>query len=330
MIHVRQVTIGLVLVLLASAGLPQDPANSGSQYENLARGKPYVLQPKPNYEYTRNDPHALTRLTDGEYTDPAKGQYWIQPTTVGWAEATVEITLDLGEDRAIRGVSFGTVVADGTDVRLPEREDILVSANGRQYHLAGDLAQLDRRSRPCGYNLPVRLQTDELMVHRRYVKLVVHKGGRLFIFCDEIEVYRGPDAWVLDRPMPGPAIDYAMTLLENPFSLAVKARLDQDLRDARAAIEQSETPAATRTGLLAVADAIQQDVDALPELQNTPGYRAVFPLNAVHARTFALYGGVKRVIRPGEAAATGWREPRDRAAADVVRCEFAEMLEQLR
>ena len=75
---------------------------------------------------------------------------------------------------------------------------------------------MDLRPRPAGTNVVHRFQTDELMIHGRYVKLIVHKGGRVFIFVDEIEVFRGVDAWKIERPLPGTAVEYPMTLLENP------------------------------------------------------------------------------------------------------------------
>lgn len=137
-------TVGWALALTACVCAAQAPADFSARYENLARGKPYVLAPVPNYEYTRNDPHALTRLTDGAYTDVTKGQFWVQPTTVGWANPTAEITLDLGAHHAIRGLSFGTVVADGTDVQLPERMDVLVSVDGRRYYLTAAGSQSPR------------------------------------------------------------------------------------------------------------------------------------------------------------------------------------------
>ncbi|HJN14383.1 MAG TPA: hypothetical protein QGH10_02770 [Armatimonadota bacterium] len=63
-------------------------AMAASAQENIALGKPYVLHPQPNYEYTRNDPNALARLTDGAYTDTEAGQFWTQQTTVCWATPT--------------------------------------------------------------------------------------------------------------------------------------------------------------------------------------------------------------------------------------------------
>ncbi len=200
---------------------------------------------------------------------------------------------------------LGTVVATGTDVQLPERVEVLVSVNGRDYHLAGDLVEMDERPRPVGYNQAFRLQTDQLMVHGRYVKLIVHKGGRYFIFADEIEVFRGIDAWKTERPLPGPAIEYPMTLLENPFSLAYRARLDRDLRDARLAIEQTDAPPDLRAEWLAEADTIEQAMGALPELRTSAEFRATFPLDEIHARTYALHGSLR--AEQGHDALVAWR-----------------------
>ena len=294
----------LTMLAAGAIGAEAEPV-AGTGYENLALGKPYVLHPRPNYQYTRNDPHVGTRLTDGEYTDVSKGQFWVQPTTVGWAAGQVEITLDLGEDYAIRGLSFSSVAGGGADVELPKRVEILVSVDGRRYHLAGDLVQMDPRPRPAGYNVPFRFETDQLTVHGQYVKLIVHRGGRLFIFVDEIEILRGVDAWMIERPMPGPAIEYPMTLLENPFSLALKGRLDRDLAQARSAIRNASVADEVRDRLLAETDVIQQDLDATPEYESSKGFSAVFPLNAIHARTYALHGSLREAL--GHAALIVWR-----------------------
>ncbi|MBI5090882.1 MAG: hypothetical protein HZB26_00385 [Candidatus Hydrogenedentes bacterium] len=58
---------------IASATLDRPSAN-------LAQGKPYTLNPAPNYGLC-TDPGDATQLTDGVYT---KGHFWTQLSTVGW------------------------------------------------------------------------------------------------------------------------------------------------------------------------------------------------------------------------------------------------------
>lgn len=301
---IARMTMVMVTVLCAAEAIRcQELPPVGAEHENIALGKPYVLHPRPNYEHTRNDPHIPTRLTDGEYTDTSEGQFWVQPTTVGWANPTVEITIDLGEHFAIRGFSFNTA-GGGGGVEWPVSIEVLVSVDGRRYHRVCDLVE-ESPPPPLRYNVPHRFATDQLMVHGRYVKFIVHRGGRLFIFVDEIEVFRGVDDWKRERPLPGPAIEYPMTLLENPFSLAFKARLDADLKSALAAIEQADVPDAVREDLLAEAKAIEADMDDLPELHSSPEFRGTFPLNDIHARTFALHGALRQAQR--QPALVAWR-----------------------
>jgi hypothetical protein len=305
---VGMMAVGWLIMLATVAANGQEISGSPdaqAHYENVARGKPYVLYPRPNYEYTKADPHTFTRLTDGEYTDRTKGHFWTQPTTIGWASSTAEITLDLREHYGIRGLLVGTALSTGTDVKLPESIEVLVSIDGRRYHPVGDLVKMDSRPRPVGYNQIFRLQTDQLMVHGRYVKLIVHKGGRFFVFIDEIEVFRGSDAWKVERPLPGPEVEYAMTLLENPFSLALKARLDSDLKDARSAVVQADLRSADRARLLADGDAIEQAMHAMPELRASKGFRGTYPLNSIHARIYALYGALRKA--QGRVALIAWR-----------------------
>ena len=73
--------------------------------ENLAVGKPYTLEPSPNYPHC-TDPGDATQLTDGQYTD---GYFWTQKSTVGWSGVEpIIITIDLGQVQPIRGASWST------------------------------------------------------------------------------------------------------------------------------------------------------------------------------------------------------------------------------
>jgi len=264
-----------------------------NKYENIALGKPYTLRPEPNYQYTKNDPLKHKRLTDGEYTDSTDEKYWVQPSTVGWSAEEVEITLDLGEHRAIRGFGVNTVHAPGTDVVMPASTEVLVSVDGRRFHMVGDLVKM---SKPLPGVFPhvVRFETGDAMTHGRYVKFIVHKGGRLFIFIDEVEVYRGEDPWILERPLPSEDVrEYGKALMESPFSAAVKARLEKDLRDVRAELETSPLAVEAKRPLLSDVEGLFKEIDDLPEYKMTPDFKFTYPLNAIHARTFQIRGKLR-------------------------------------
>ncbi|MCL5097056.1 MAG: hypothetical protein M1608_05920, partial [Candidatus Omnitrophica bacterium] len=70
-----QLILTAALVCLNAAALGNEPP------VNLALGKPYTLEPAPNYPYC-TDPGDRTQLTDGQYV---KGYFWTQKGTVGWS-----------------------------------------------------------------------------------------------------------------------------------------------------------------------------------------------------------------------------------------------------
>ena len=92
----------LSAALLAAAAAFHAAAGEVAPGENLARGKPYTLAPRPDYRHC-TDPGDRTQLTDGVYTE---GYFWTQETTVGWRNAhPARINVDLGRRQPIRGVS---------------------------------------------------------------------------------------------------------------------------------------------------------------------------------------------------------------------------------
>ena len=106
--------------------------------ENMALGASYTMDPGPNYGLC-SDPGDAEQLTDGVYTE---GYFWAQKSTVGYAEKTPSmVTIDLGEVKPIRGVSYHT--AGGfADVHWPLTIRILVAGEDKEFHEIGDLVQL--------------------------------------------------------------------------------------------------------------------------------------------------------------------------------------------
>ena len=109
--------------------------------ENIALGASYTMEPGPNYRLC-SDPGDAEQLTDGVYTD---GYFWAQKSTVGYQERTPSmVTIDLGEVKPIRGVSYHT--AGGfADVHWPLTIRILVAGENEEFHEIGDLVQLSEQ-----------------------------------------------------------------------------------------------------------------------------------------------------------------------------------------
>jgi hypothetical protein len=166
--------------------------------DSIAMKKPYTLTPKPNYHYC-TDPGDAVQLTDGIYS---QGYFWTQKTTVGWNNvAPAYVTIDLGKVEPIRGVSW-SCAAGVAGVTWPECLYVLVSDDKKAWTYLGDLCELGTVSRQPpekGY-AQFRYTTDTLRGRGRFVSIVA--AAQPFCFVDEIEVWRGEDAW-LQGELPG-------------------------------------------------------------------------------------------------------------------------------
>jgi hypothetical protein len=167
---------------------------------NLALHKPYTMDPLPTYGDPRDADDAI-QLTDGVYT---QGHFWTRKSTVGWSSTAPIITIDLGQDEPIKGLSYHTA-AGVADVHWPQRLLVFVSSDGKQWHDAGNLVTLNEPNQ----NLPAygqyalrHLWTDALNTHGRYIALFVEPFDRTYVVVDEIEVYGGPPE-LLNKPYRG-------------------------------------------------------------------------------------------------------------------------------
>jgi len=272
----------------------------GITYENLARGKPYTLQPTPGYPLC-TDLGDSTQLTDGQYT---VGYFWTQKSTVGWVRMQdLMVTLDLGADVPIRGLSFNSA-AGIAGVKWPAAIRVLVSVNGRAYHEVGDLLKLSATPpAPDGKYTVQRFQTDALRTHGRYVKLLIAPVGNC-TFVDEIEVYRGEEAWQ-QIALPGRPVHCPPEYFDaDPFMVNLKRRLGLDLMTIRMALEQEKLPAATAGRLTAEAEALDEAIRELPAV-DAKTFRGVLPFNPVHERVYALLGTARAAL--GRAPLVPWR-----------------------
>jgi len=204
----------LNLLILIAAGLAVLPdlksADAMTPYPdwiNLASGKSVTFSPEPN-EADVSDEEDAQQLVDGIYSpsDPI----WYDregKSPVGWVGVTpIEILVDLEKIEPIRGLAM-RVAAGKSGVAWPAQMKILVSDDGETFADLGDLLELTPEPpSPEGYNT-LWLRTEDLKTHGRFVKVVVsaaESGDGTYFFTDELEIYRGEDAWV-GLPYPEPA-----------------------------------------------------------------------------------------------------------------------------
>jgi len=249
--------------------------------DNIALGAPYTLSPAPNYEHCTDSDDAK-QLTDGVYSE---GYFWVQPSTVGWKNSKpVIVTLDLGKVRPIRGLSFHTA-AGRAGVAWPLTIGVYVADVEKQFHMVGELIALSAKHglpEPDDYDTH-RYWTDALKAHGRYLALAIL--AQPYAFVDEIEVYAGEPDWV-NLPLAGEPISDIKAHTGSLLTLAaVKRRLISDLQGVRDAATQSSVAQETRQAILEELEAIAQAIQGL-SADVGPDFRAVLPLNPLHACIF--------------------------------------------
>ena len=104
---------------------------------------------------------------------------------------------------------------------------------------------------------------------------------------DEIEVYRGPEDLLAQEPQGKAVSDVKEFFMNTRVFSAILWRLRSDLRAAQEAIEASELGDAEKTALLAKADRLSEEVEALPE-EIPEDFTVILPLSDLHARIYAL------------------------------------------
>ena len=272
--------------------------------QNLALGRPYTMSPPPNYSLTA-DAGDSVQLTDGSYTT-AIGTFWMHSNVVGWSHvAPVTIVIDLQSVQPISGVSFSTAARAAADVHWPRSIFVLTSDDGRQYFPATDLAQV-----PPGTAGPpsetayatFRYAIGNLRTHGRYVAIIVDPIGP-YVFCDEIEVLRG-DPSFLSTPLAGePATDLRQYFVNAHMNVSIGQRLSIDLQSARTALASAAAlDADLRARLTSELDSIEYGIAGLPPAP--AGFKAVLPLNDLHARIFAVQGAIAQAA--GFPALSAW------------------------
>ena len=296
-----------VLLVLLLGGLTVCAAQPATGFTppgpNIALNKPYTLDPSPNYGDCTLDPQRVV-LTDGAYTE---GYFWVQKTTVGWVNTRpVAITLDLGQVEPIAGLSYSTA-AGVADVAWPASMWIMVSDDGKEWCAAGDLVRLANKHGappPRAYALH-RFATGDLQCRGRYLALVVDQTP--YTVVDEIEVYQGRPEWLSSAPQGrrfGVApLDYCRARRAID---AMQARMQSDLDEMAAGLEQAKLSQTQKPALQVRVDRLRAEVEAQDEMP--AGFRAIFPMNGVHAAIYALNAPLLRAR--GYRRLTPWQNNR--------------------
>ncbi|MDD4622229.1 MAG: discoidin domain-containing protein, partial [Kiritimatiellae bacterium] len=277
---------------------------------NVALHKPYKLSPAPRYRHC-TDPGDKTQLTDGDHS---QGYFWTQKGTVGWNNvAPVLCTIDLGKVEPVCGVSWSTA-AGVAGVTWPQSLLVMVSDDGRRWTFIGDLCDsgsVDKKP-PEGKYATFRFASERMKGRGRYVCVIA--AARPFCFVDEIEVWRGPDAW-LGEPVEGPQSDDPRRFyMESRARSGVAARLRDDLATIIGQAEERGLAAALAESR-ARADELRAAIgDAAAQAADT--FRTVLPYGETHEAILALNAPVLRaagVTRPLVRPAGRW-DPLDLTA----------------
>ncbi len=282
------VPLPLLGVLFACEAGPLPPDRVG---DNLARGRPYTLSPAPNYQHCTDAGDAV-QLTDGRYTE---GHFWTTQSTVGWQGAKpVLITVDLGSDRPIGGAGYSTA-AGVAGVTWPVTIALFVSDDAQRWFGAGDLVALSasKGGPPASGYAVHRYTADGLQCHGRYLCFMVAGEGP-YVFCDEVEVYSGPDSLRERARDVAPVSDLRTAYLADAASAAVRRDILADIEAVERTLEAPWVLTEMRQSLRRELDAARAD---LPGVRMAPDARATVPYNALHERVLRVRAATWRAER---------------------------------
>lgn len=288
--------LAIAVALVLAGAVPARAANDAPG-ANVALGRPYKLDPAPNYTYAP-DPGDAKQLTDGQY---APGNLWGDRPSVGWPSVgwlrakPVTITIDLGTSQPIGGVSYRTA-AGKAGVVWPASIFVLASDDGDAWTELGDLvAQSSKRSRPPANGFAVhRYTSNEIVGRGRYVRFMVDDGPGPYVFVDEIEVFAGTEeaarASLAAAGPPTPAAGpeyFAHARTRTGIQQATK----RDLTVARQRLADAKVDAELRAQLGTKLDAAEQSL-AKAKTPNPATFRAILPMNDSQAAAFAVIGAL--------------------------------------
>lgn len=260
--------------------------------ENIALGKSYTLWPEPNYPLC-TDEGDVTDLTDGVRIEDETVSFWGNKGCVGWQHVRdgVEIVIDLERVEPIRGVAFHSA-AGGSGVTWPSEIELAVSEDGKTFHVIGDMIRMMDGPLPPPYGEYALedFRTTALETKGRYVRFRILPSG-LFVFVDEIEIFRGDKRWL---EVPYPEADIAAEAVSEELRLTRSGAYNRIRRDWESVQKTlSENPVflggpALKAGM----DALRSELEGSVFPEELEGFRAVVPLNELHRRIFAVHGKI--------------------------------------
>ena len=264
---------------------------TGFAGENIALGKKYTMTPHPGYPVCTG-PNDATKLTDGKIFKSRSPLWMEKDFCVGWEQQNKcpIITVDLGRVEPIGGVSFRSAFDAETNVRWPSHIDIFVSDDGNTFSHVGDL--VDRTwANQFPSDLPpqtadpkiYQYRNDKLAVKGRYVAFVVDAFPCTYVFCDEVEVFKGPENLLNSKPAEG-RLRLEKFIPKITFERRVKNILTRELD----AIMKSARRAGVAASIAIPYRNLKKEI-ADTEIALPPeGYRALAPLNPLHAQILRL------------------------------------------
>lgn len=265
----------------------------------------------PNYQFC-TDPDDAKQITDGLYSSGGNAQkventtaIWVQKGTVGWVRAYPVITIDLGKEQPISGLSYSTA-AGISGVGWPEKIYLAVSDDNKSWQYLGDLTKLSQKNGllPAKGYANFRFVTHDLQTKGRYVALGI--VGNPYVFVDEIEVFGGDARW-LNQPTGGKEIPVLTTFMQQSVvGTHVRNRLNNDIADLRQQLDKSEISADKKANFRTQLTVLE---DATSQIETAPiDLKTILPLNETHRRILSLHG--EMLAAQGFKPLTVWKQQR--------------------
>ncbi len=284
---------------------------------NLARGVSYQAEPAPNYWGWKNPRHGdHGQLTDGRTVSSwssDSGPFYTLRSSMGWSNKSPVLVFDLGTECLVTGIGIHSVLSPWGPW-WPERITLLVSNNNRDFYLAGpEVIVVPGKLEPPLSDQIVKQAVDRVLIQKgqspsthwlrhdgwkvrgRYVALVLGLPPATgAIVVDEIEIY--------GKAATGKAVARPERVFSEGRGGVQSYRLDRALN------ERLTRDAAGLEHKIAEATIRPQDRQSLQQqlrqwrvrqrqmpVTATAEFRAIFPVNPLHAELFALQATLWRL-----------------------------------
>lgn len=267
---------------------------------NVALGRPYTLDPAPNYSGGTSKTGAEV-LTDGK-TTPG-GTMWLQSGAVGWTHVRpVTITIDLGAAVTIDRVTWHGA-AGSAGVEWPGSILAFGSVDGKNFSLLGNLVELDaaRGSSPppldhySDYTYSAKLPATDV----RFLRLMADPSDP-YLFVDEIQVFRA--AQPAARAASLAIVDTTAAFWRAHAVIKAKQAISGDLSRIRGRLAALNLPASTRRQFEdQAATAAAAQISNLPA---TLGPRPTLPIGPAHTALYAALGAAENAA--GQPPVQAW------------------------